>query len=502
MKKTFVFIFCIINIIFSTNAQNVYYNNFYNFYTNNIAGLSIVKEDTTFVVASYAQDSTNYSRINFSRFTLDGNLISQKNYGADLRDYYPGRPGSLQKLSDGNFIIAGAVVDPIYTNAFLLKVNQNFDSIVFKEFVDSVGSNHYEEFEQCKETQDKGYILGGAIQSGSHTDALLIIKIDSSGNLVFKKTYSLIGIDYVRDLIETPDKGFLLGCYSWDYYNAAYSGDPWGMKLDSLGNYEWSKKFGGPNQDGAAHVAIDKDSNYIIAYSYAYFTQPGNASYNKIEVVKIDKNGSVIWDKQYDTISAGYPNMVKTLNNGDIIVIGKRDYWDGINFYFTSWILKLKPNGDSIFYRFFHKFNDSHTNDNTANDFCILNDNSIIVCGDVQQDTMYQSLWLVKIDSNGCLQPGCNNVGIEEIKYQKQESLNVYPNPAQDYFIVEYDITDKLSQAVVEINDITGHKIQDVLLNTNKGQKLINTKQFAKGIYICCLKNNGKNIGQSKVVIK
>ena len=90
----------------------------------------------------------------------------------------------------------------------------------------------------------------------------------------------------------------------------------------------------------------------------------------------------------------------------------------------------------------------------------------------------------------------------KHLKAKENILLNVYPNPAQDYFIVEFDITDKLSQAVIEINDITGHKIQDVLLNTNKGQKLINTKQFAKGIYICCLKNNGKNIGQSKVVIK
>ncbi len=494
MKKKFVLILLLITIELSVNAQLGYFNNTYNFFNNHIAGLSIVKEDTTVVTASVFTDSLNNQRINFSRFTLDGILIYQKNFGYGPRDYFSGRSGSLQKVSDGGFILSGAVVDSINMSAFILKINQNFDSVFFKEFKDTI--YHSIEFQQGKETFDKGFISVGDIQTGTHTGALLIIKTDSLGNQVFKKTYSLIGIDYVRDLIETPDKGFLLGCYSWDYYNAAYSGDPWIMKLDSLGNYEWSKKYGGPNQDGPAIVTIDNDSNYIITYGYAYMTIPQVCSSFFIDVLKIDKNGSIIWDKKYDTISIGTPKMIKVLTNGDIVVIGSGSTINPI-----SWVLKLKPNGDEKYFHWFYKFNDSHTIDNTAYDFCILNDNSIIVCGDVQQDTMYQSLWLVKIDSNGCLQPGCNNVGIEEIKYQKQEILNVYPNPAKDYFIVEYKFNNEINGNRLEVVDALGHNVKSFDIIKKEGQLIIDSHSLTKGTYFCILLNNVKIYSRAKVTI-
>ena len=493
IKSVIIILFFII-IGFTAKTQTQYFNNIYNIYNNNIIGTSIVKDDTTFIVVSFALDSTNYSRINFSRFDNKGNLIFKKNYGNGSRNYYPGHSGSLQKISDGNLIVSGVFADSIGATAFILKINNNFDSIFFKEFKDSIYQSI--EFQQGKETHDKGFILGGDIETGTHKDALLIIKTDSLGNLVFKKTISLIGIDYVRDLIVTPDKGFLLGCYSWDWYNASYSGDPWVMKLDSLGNFEWDNKYGGPNQDSPAIVTIDKDSNYIVAFGYAYLTIPTVGSSYIIEVLKIDRNGNTIWDKQYDTISIGNPYMIKVLNNGNIIVVGT-----GSTFYPLSWVLNLNTIGNEKYFRWFYKFDDSHTLDNTAWDFCILDDNSIIVCGDVQQDTMFQCLWLAKLDSFGCMQPGCQNVGIEEIKQEKAE-IKVYPNPAKDYFIVEYNIIDKFDHATIEITDMLGHKIQEIVLNSSKGQKIINTTTFTKGIYNCCVKNNGKNIGQSNIIIK
>ena len=495
MKKIFVLFLFLLTIHNVCYCQIGYFNNIYNFHNNHIAGLSIVKEDTTYVTASFIIDSTTYSRINFSRFDSNGNLMFEKNYGNDLRNYFPGNSGSLQLLSDGNFIIAGAVADPIYTNAFLLKVNRNFDSVIFKEFIDSAGSNHYEEFEQCKETKDKGFILCGAIQSGTHTDALLIIKTDSLGNQVFKKKYSLTGIDYVRDLIETTDKGFLLGCYSWDYYNASYSGDPWVLKLDSLGNHEWSRKFGGSNQDGAAHVALANDSNYIVAYSYAYYTMPQAGSNLKINVLKLDKNGNTIWDKQYDSVWASrFPNMVKVLTNGEIIVIGVTDFWDGINYFGASWVLKLKPNGDSVYFRKICKFNDEHTSMNTAYDFCINNDFSIVICGVVKQDTSYDNLWLVKMDSNGCLQPGCDPTGIKGIGHLPLDKLMVFPNPTTNQTTISYP--QLINEGELQIYNTMGQLVYEEKLVKASSKNEINTQNFKAGLYKVIVREKGIIKGQ------
>ena len=124
-----------------------------------------------------------------------------------------------------------------------------------------------------------------------------------------------------------------------------------------------------------------------------------------------------------------------------------------------------------------------------------------IVCGDVQQDTMYQSLWLVKIDSNGCLQPGCNNVGIEEIKYQKQEILNVYPNPAKDYFIVEYKFNNEINGNRLEVVDALGHNVKSFDIIKKEGQLIIDSHSLTKGTYFCILLNNVKIYSRAKVTI-
>ena len=470
-------------------AQTGYFNNIYNYYNNHIAGISIVKEDSTYVTVSFFSDSNNYSRINFSRFDSEGNLLFKKDYGNGLRNYFPGHPGSLQKTSDGGFIISGTIGDSIGSTALLLKVNQNFDSIFMKEFVDT-SIYYYMEFQQGVETMDKGFILGGDIVIASHTQAILLIKTDSLGNQIFRKIYTLSGFDYARSIIQTYDKGYLLGCYSWNYYSASYSGDPWVLKLDSLGNLKWSNKYGGPNQDGPAVVALANDSNYIVATAYAYSTIPGNSSDLKIEILKLNKtDGSTIWDKQYDTIRTfNYPNMVKVLGNDNILVVGSTFFGDGVNWYTPSWVLKLKPNGDSIYYRMFYKFNDSHTIDNTANDFCIDDDYSIIICGDVQQDTSYQCLWLVKMDSMGCLQPGCDPTGIEEIQYIKTEVISLYPNPTNDNLTIETNIN---TEQKLEIVNLIGQTVYTSYINNRAN---INTSAFAKGVYILKLSSDKETV--------
>ncbi len=285
-------------------------------------------------------------------------------------------------------------------------------------------------------------------------------------------------------IIETPDKGYLLGGYSWDYYSASYSGDGRIIKLDSLGNFEWGRQFGGQNADGAAIVSLAPDSNYIVATSYAHYTMPMAASDLKIQVVKIDKyDGSTIWDKQYDTIRAGnYPNMVKILPDGNIVVVGNEGYYNGINYFYTSWILKLKPNGDSIYFRRYHKYDDQYTQENITWDFCITEEKSIVSCGWTYKQNEEQRLWLVKMDSLGCLQPGCDpTAGIEEPHYLKPGQLNIFPNPATTQTTITYIQLNKESQ--LQIYNMLRQKVYEEKLSKGSSQTTINTAGFKPGLY-------------------
>ena len=90
------------------------------------------------------------------------------------------------------------------------------------------------------------------------------------------------------------------------------------------------------------------------------------------------------------------------------------------------------------------------------------------------------------------------------IKQLKQENnlLKVFPNPATSYFIVEYSITDAVKGASLEIIDMMNRKVESITIKTAKGQRLIQTKAIAKGIYHCFLLNNGKIISQTKITVE
>ena len=82
------------------------------------------------------------------------------------------------------------------------------------------------------------------------------------------------------------------------------------------------------------------------------------------------------------------------------------------------------------------------------------------------------------------------------------QDRKAFPNPATDYFIVEYNITDVVKEASLEIADMMNHKVESIAIKTAKGQTLIQTKSIAKGIYHCFLLNNGKIVSQTKITVE
>ena len=503
IKKTFLAILFVF-VIGNSFGQINYFNNISHINELWTYGISIVNKDSNYYVASLSFD-TIYSiyavrRLSICKFDNLGNLIYRKGIGWGSRNYYLGYSGCFQQTSENGFFSVGTVEDTIETNAYLVKFNSNLDTIFLKEYKDTIV--HYLEFQQGKETSDKGFIMIGIrASSAAYNQDVLVLKTDSMGNEQWRKVINLGSFDIGRNIIQTPDKGYLLGCYNINV-NDNNSGDGRILKLDSLGNFEWGSMIGGPKADGVPIVALAKDSNYIVASSYAYITVFGAASDLKIQIVKLDKtDGSIIWNKQYDTIrTINYPSTLKVLENGNIITVGNTDIWDGYNYYGTCWLLKINENGDSLLYRQFYKSNDNYTQSNYVYDFCITEDKSIVTCGYLNTDTAYSYIWLAKMDSLGCLQPGCQYVGVEELQKAKAGELKVFPNPAKDYFIIEFDNAEISKDAVLEITDMLGRKMQSIKINTNKIQ--INTQNFIRGLYHCYLIDNGRIIGRCKISIQ
>ena len=68
----------------------------------------------------------------------------------------------------------------------------------------------------------------------------------------------------------------------------------------------------------------------------------------------------------------------------------------------------------------------------------------------------------------------------------------VFPNPAKQYFTVEYKLpVEIVTNACIEIISIDGKLIKQIPLKHPQYQIIVDTHELSKGMYLCTLKNNG-----------
>ncbi|MES2763201.1 MAG: T9SS type A sorting domain-containing protein [Bacteroidota bacterium] len=171
---------------------------------------------------------------------------------------------SIRKTNDGGFIIAGytkSFGDSVYGDAFLLKINASIQTqwmkIFSRGYKDDVG--YYAE--QCN---DGGYIFTGYITDQSGFQNLFLIKTDSNGNLVWKKTYGTAtgGKGYMAK--QTLDGGYaVIGTLESSTANP----EMWFMKTDSVGN---SLCLQNTVTSTFSPAAVQTQTKYISAFGAAF----------------------------------------------------------------------------------------------------------------------------------------------------------------------------------------------------------------------------------------
>jgi len=326
--------------------------------------------DGGYIVAGYTAStngdvSGNHGSDDYwvAKLDANGTIIWQKTIGGTLAD----RAYAVQQTADGGFVVAGFAQS---TNGDVTGNRGSRDMWVVKldangniTWQKALGGSTTDEAYSVQQTADGGYIVAGFTYSnngdvtGNHgMHDFWVVKLNSSGGLVWQKALGGTGMDIATSVRQTSDGGYIVAGYAASTngdvtFNYGTS-DYWVVKLDGNGNLQWQKSLGGSSSDKASSVMQTADGGYIVTGSSASFNGNVTGGHGSFDywVVKLNASGNLVWQKALGGSGADESSFVSITGDGGYIVSG---YTSSNNGNVTgnhgsqdAWILKLDASGN------------------------------------------------------------------------------------------------------------------------------------------------------------
>lgn len=272
-------------------------------------------------------------------------------------------------------------------------------------------------------TSDNGCVaLGETYSFGKRKGDLLIIKLDSKGNIQWQKTY-YEGKGDMRgtSIQQTSDNGYIVSAL---INVVGRREDAWILKLDSSGNIQWQKTYGGVYEDQIKHIQQTPDKGYI-AVGDTYSFGAGNVD---AWVLKLDSKGDIQWQKTYGSDSWDTAYSIQQTLDGGYVFSGQTHAF-GSKWYdaFHMWVVKINSKGD-IQWQKTYGSSWSHTTHWIGANIQQTYDNGFIVSGTKHAGMGAYDIVILKLNSNGTIkwQKAYGGIGNDERPYIQQTSDNGY----------------------------------------------------------------------------
>jgi len=258
---------------------------------------------------------------------------------------------------------------------------------------------------------------------------------------------------------------------------------------------------GNPNlNDGsAADIIQTKDSCYVVVGGKAVYRDANGEKFDG-HIMKIDRNGNILWDKTYRKRNYNNPdsvycffNSVVELNDGKFAVVATEQLDNGYQHEFSK-IYILNNNGDTLDSKGYSVYKNYGTGNYLTEYACSLQKTEnggflISGWGYFEQifDHLYtQQMFLIKTDQFGCdgTEEICDTLTTANTLKTKQQNMLLYPNPAKESITI--NLSENNNNKEITIYDIYGRKLKQIkyVIASNSEAISINVSNLQSGVYI------------------
>jgi PKD repeat protein len=248
------------------------------------------------------------------KYSADGSLQWQKAWGGSGDD----TAFAAAVDTGGNVYVVGITrsFGSVYDQAFLLKYDSSGNLLSWTTYS---GTLHHDFTDIDVDSSGAIYITGGTQSFGAGGTDVIVQKMDSFGTILWEKAYGgtlnescwELQLDSVGNIYLAGDtKSF-----------GASEGDSLLLKLDTSGNMLWQKTWGTPYLDAGSGLALDGYGNvYITGYTIGF--GPGDED---AFLLKYNTDGSLLWQALWYGTGRDYAVTCGCDADGNIYVTGYTD---------------------------------------------------------------------------------------------------------------------------------------------------------------------------------
>lgn len=459
---------------------------------------SVLVTDSCYYMTGVVRDWISPNPIGniFTKYSLDGEEEFRKIL-AEPGKTYETWWSDLQNTPDGNFIITGGSFDTLY-KAFIMKYNQEGDTIGYKEFANTSGSEST--FFVCKssiQNSQGGHTLLIQYSSLQDLNDFALLFLDSSFNQEKFLTFGGPLTENCSSLLELENGNYLIGTSQQNHHlstnpiRKAYI-----LEVDTLGETQW--EFLTPTSQLRERVnkMLLTDDQGIIAVGGIGVEIPINSSSTAVHyhgtIFKLNANHELEWETVTEGLQVSpavrLEELIAAPDGSGYLAAGVMiEDQSGNEPNRSAHLFKVSPDGDSLWNRFYNYIDDLNAYPQ-PHDLQVAPDGGYIMVGTAAPlDTVQvpQTCWMLKVDEYGCLVPDCQNIIIDNTFEEVSAGfeLKMFPNPTKDFLNVFVRIQQGNEKINFRIFDSTGKEQKSFSSAHQEETLIIDIQNFSKGIY-------------------
>ena len=336
---------------------------------------------------------------------------------------------------------------------------------------------------------DKMYTVTQDIRELYEDEILWFNKIDLEGNQLWTKKYgTAYKRNFASEMLRSNDDQVLVSMSHVE--GAEVIGEV--LKMDEDGNEVWKYTQNEPIAEtglgiqdqwihtletGETIIASTTDRNGDPVFSFnQWYKYPQKLTW-------IDQNGEFLKDTlilspRYEEIHIG---QLRNSKGGGFYGFG---YWGSTsNGGWNGWIFKMTNDGEMLWSRKYKHEGLEIGKSHSISDLIELDNGDIVTVGSIGGPGV-QGLWMMKLNSDGCLSDG--DCGIEVIATSTVEVLEkvsdlsmMYPNPSNGIFNIDQGILHQIKS--LELYSTQGAKLQ---VWSSQIPSSIDLSSYKSGVYL------------------